>query len=531
MRTVDIEEMSNFRHRYFLLLLTMVSVVSLNSPTQASDYENWSDDSLCLWGTTSTNGIRVFRSAFAGMPEVKKRGLSCDVGSRWTKQKPKQKSKQTKSANSPLKTSFISLSKDDRSIVQSKLADLDLYTSSIDGLYGRGTAAALKQYNEQYANVGNLAKLSNAKKLIALILESSEATAAANPEPKDINPSSTVVTAAKQTAKPKTVADIASYFANQDYQAALGVAQDLAVAGDAEAQAYLGKMYADGLGTLQLSKNAHMWFNIASLNGSVEAIEGRNAVATTMSQDAVSEAQDMAVKCIQSNYADCGLLVKQNTAVTAAPISSSSIVNGDVLISNFKDQSSLRRKQLQYALKKLGLYSSAVDGLWGGNTSRAFTNYIKINEIDAKDAEEVFVSILSKVDVPSSFTPPKKKQNVIKHTTKNDTAKETPTTRSGWTATSQNPKLTFEDARDICEAKAIAAGNSYLSANKPIDRYSSIDCTGYGFNSYSCSRSSGGGVAGGILRAWDQADNRNAAEKLAKAVAKACMADYGWIKK
>ena len=85
--------------------------------------------------------------------------------------------------------------------------------------------------------------------------------------------------------------------------------------------------------------------------------------------------------------------------------------------------------------------------------------------------------------------------------------------------------------RDICEAKAIAEGNSYLSANKPIDRYSSIDCTGYGFNSYSCSRSSGGGVAGGILRAWDQADNRKAAEKLAKAVAKACMAQYGWVKR
>lgn len=431
----------------------------------------------------------------------------------------------------PLRQSFVKLSKADRMTVQSTLAGLNLYTSSVDGLYGQGTASALRQYNEQYANVGNLAKQSNANKLLALILESTLEPVGTNPESKDDDTPSTVVPTKEQAPKPKTVADLATYFEDKDYKSALQIAQELAVSGEAEAQAYLGKMYADGLGTLQLSKNAHMWFNIASLNGSVEAIDGRNAVAATMSQDAVNEAQDMAVKCIQSNYADCGLLVKQNTAVTAAPNSRRSIVNGDVLISNFKDQSSLRRKQLQFALKKLGLYSSAVDGLWGGNTSKAFTNYIKINEIEAKDAEEVFVSILSKVDVPSSFTPLKKKQNVIKHTTKNNIAKETPTTRSGWTATSQNPKLTFEDAKDICEAKAIAEGNSYLSANKPIDRYSSIDCTGYGFNSYSCSRSSGGGVAGGILRAWDQAENRNAAEKLAKAVAKACMADYGWIKK
>ncbi len=91
-----------------------------------------------------------------------------------------------------------------------------------------------------------------------------------------------------------------------------------------------------------------------------------------------------------------------------------------------------------------------------------------------------------------------------------------------------DPKLNFGLK---VEAKAIAEGNSYINSNRPRDRNSSINCYGYGFDSYSCSRSSGGGWAAGILKAWDEADNRNAGKKLAKAVAKACMADYGWVKK
>ncbi len=54
----------------------------------------------------------------------------------------------------------------------------------------------------------------------------------------------------------------ASYYAG-DYRKAFNDAQGLAVQSDADAQSLLGKMFADGKGTLQVTTAAHMWFNIA----------------------------------------------------------------------------------------------------------------------------------------------------------------------------------------------------------------------------------------------------------------------------
>lgn len=190
--------------------------------------------------------------------------------------------------------------------------------------------------------------------------------------------------------------------------------------------------------------------------------------------------------------------------------------------SSFLNQSQLKRKQIQYALNKLGYYRSGIDGLWGNGTKNALTSFASAEGLGSNTPSAIFSRLLSKVSVPSTFAAPKQYRNSNNKSNSNN---------KGWVALSSNPKLPFDDAREICEAKALAEGNSYLSANQPSDRFSSVNCYGYGSNSYSCRRSSGGGVAGGILRAWDEADNRNAAKKLAQAVAKACMADYGWIKK
>jgi len=78
----------------------------------------------------------------------------------------------------------------------------------------------------------------------------------------------------------------------------------------------------------------------------------------------------------------------------------------------------------------------------------------------------------------------------------------------------------------------MAEYRSYLNNNRPADRNTDIDCYGYGRNSFSCSQSSnGGGFIGGLLRGMEQGSNSNAASELAQAVAKACMADYGWVKR
>ena len=73
----------------------------------------------------------------------------------------------------------------------------------------------------------------------------------------------------------------------------------------------------------------------------------------------------------------------------------------------FKSESKLKRQQLQYALKKLGYYAYGADGLWGKGTSSAIIEYAQSNGVSRDSPSGVFSSILSKVDVPSSFAAPK----------------------------------------------------------------------------------------------------------------------------
>ena len=71
---------------------------------------------------------------------------------------------------SPLKAAYIKLSKSQREQVQSILSDLGFYKFSIDGLYGKGTAAALTAYNRQNLKGADLSKSTNVSKLMTAVL-------------------------------------------------------------------------------------------------------------------------------------------------------------------------------------------------------------------------------------------------------------------------------------------------------------------------------------------------------------------------
>ena len=71
---------------------------------------------------------------------------------------------------STLKAAFVALSQNDRTQLQTNLKKLGLYKSSIDGLYGKGTAAALTAYNKQNRNGADLTKSSNVGKLMTAVL-------------------------------------------------------------------------------------------------------------------------------------------------------------------------------------------------------------------------------------------------------------------------------------------------------------------------------------------------------------------------
>ena len=75
--------------------------------------------------------------------------------------------------------------------------------------------------------------------------------------------------------------------------------------GLAFAQANLGLMYGNGEGVLQDNKCGHMWSNISATNGYKDGIGIRDILTKQITPGDISEAQDMARRCMESNYNDC----------------------------------------------------------------------------------------------------------------------------------------------------------------------------------------------------------------------------------
>jgi peptidoglycan hydrolase-like protein with peptidoglycan-binding domain len=381
--------------------------------------------------------------------EAKRRGLSCGVGkTKWIAPKP-----------SILKKSFINLAKDQRKLVQVNLATLGFYKSSIDGLYGKGTAGALTAYNKQYLGGADLKKSANAEKLIDAVLALNKTEVAAPETPiggdttvAEVEPEVEVTVAEPQVEIPQTYQAGIEAYNSGDFKTALEQAKLLAPLGDVDAQFYLGKMYTEGKGTLQRNTHAHMWFNLASANGQSEAALERDALTEKMTPAAVEKAQDLAAICMDSDYQNCSLGKKskprnQNTSISNAQARYTDSEKPAIKAS-FREQSLLRRKQIQFALRKLGYYSSSLDGLWGKGTERAVVNYGQDNKLSPSNPPEIFASALSMVDVPSSFSAPQQKK-VLKNT------KREPSQNShGLTSIIANPLIPADQAWAICRPKA-----------------------------------------------------------------------------
>jgi len=72
------------------------------------------------------------------------------------------------------------------------------------------------------------------------------------------------------------------------------------------AQDNLGVLYYFGHGVPQDNLTAHMWSNLAFKGGLIEAGPRRDFIAEEMTQDELAKAQDMAKKCMDSQYQSCG---------------------------------------------------------------------------------------------------------------------------------------------------------------------------------------------------------------------------------
>ena len=71
------------------------------------------------------------------------------------------------------------------------------------------------------------------------------------------------------------------------------------------AQYNLALMYMYAEGTPKNNILAHMWLNISNANGKKNAIEVRDELAAEMTSEQISQAQEMANRCLQSNYVNC----------------------------------------------------------------------------------------------------------------------------------------------------------------------------------------------------------------------------------
>ena len=69
-----------------------------------------------------------------------------------------------------LQNAFMQLEENQRRRLQTKHKNLGYYKSSIDGIYGKGTAAALNLYNEMHLSKSDLSRDKNIEHLINPIL-------------------------------------------------------------------------------------------------------------------------------------------------------------------------------------------------------------------------------------------------------------------------------------------------------------------------------------------------------------------------
>ena len=72
--------------------------------------------------------------------------------------------------------------------------------------------------------------------------------------------------------------------------------------GNARAQCNLGMKYHEGKGIEKDHVLAHMWINIAAINGLSGAARVQDIVSKMMSASQIEKAQDFARECIKNNY-------------------------------------------------------------------------------------------------------------------------------------------------------------------------------------------------------------------------------------
>jgi len=92
----------------------------------------------------------------------------------------------------------------------------------------------------------------------------------------------------------------------QDFAEALKWFKLAAAQGNSNAQFNIGGSFATGRGVEQNYVRAHMWFELAAAGGDVDAVKGMGRMAAKLTSQQSSEAKNLAKKCRDSDFKDCG---------------------------------------------------------------------------------------------------------------------------------------------------------------------------------------------------------------------------------
>ena len=464
---------------------------------------------LCTYAADKSNYGYVWDTGWPRhLKEAQRRGLKCKV----SPPKPRYKKIQ------PIYDAFTVLDLESRKEVQSQLKAQGLYKSGIDGLYGKRTQTAIADYIQQNINSMEINDKNVQNGLASLLAgtEVEEASAKTNAASSKTDGVDTYPDLVKNEPAPITEMMMLERIAEGDFQSAILAAKILAPEGNSAAQFVLGSAYAEGLGVLQQFKFAHMWLNIASLNGSNDAVQKRNELQKNMTPEAVMEAQELAMKCIRSEYKDCGIVSIEATETVENERAKT--VSSDELKNAFLSASTTRRKQIQFALKDLGLYGSSIDGKWGAGTKRGLENFTKLSERDLTNADQTFENLLSKVDVPVSFSAnaPDNNKSTKPAITQQITTQPNFRAPSGWRNVG-NATAPFEQAHTICRSQA-----NNVTAKSVLAPGTTTNCLGGGFG-VTCNSSPNIDL-GTTLGLLINKKNRQANYYTS------CMAQYGWVR-
>ena len=364
-----------------------------------------------------------------------------------------------------LKSQFINLSEDIRSKIQNNLKELGIYTDTVDGKWGKETFFAITAYNAVNSSNLDFSSESQIDKTINSILSESPTkrfvscfentdyctdveilcsyASYFDKKTSDYDNSvwqkhaikvetqasdcqnifqETPIIFAKQNEIDEI--NLSELFNNGNFSDLVAISREKAHSGDGEAQYYLGYLYHLGAAVLQNNIKAHMWLNIANLNGHLEAFTLRNSVSSDMTKEAIEEAQQMAEICIKSDYLDCGEIRKENKDEIIALKEPTSLISfsPQVIESGFKELSRNEKRKLQFALKELGLYQDKIDGIWGMNTLKSIEKFNKISSKENyKSFDDIFSSVVSLVEIPKNIPEEVEQKNASKTKTNGTT--------------------------------------------------------------------------------------------------------------